>query len=280
MNRYLLISLLWLMAQVNAGAQAATKDTLQEIELSEVVVSASRVSESLMRSPVSIEQLKTKAAQLLGTPDFFDALQYTKGVQVLAPSLGFKVLNTRGFANTTNVRFAQLVDGMDNQAPHIGAPIANAMGVTDLDIEKVEIIPGTASALYGMNAINGLANFITKNPFTSTGIAFRQTVGLNHLSDPGGEQPHVFSESQFRIAHAFSPKWAFKVNAAWVKGYDWVADNQTDLAATLNAVSELTGQDNPSFIRPTTPCIGALLIKADTVFRAYLKDFPTSTAGV
>lgn len=246
MNRYFLISLLWLMVCINAGAQTVTADSLKRIELSEIVVSASRISESLMRSPVSIEQLKTRAAQLLGTPDFFDALQYTKGVQVLTPSLGFKVLNTRGFANTTNVRFAQLVDGMDNQAPHIGAPIANAMGVTDLDIEKVEIIPGTASALYGMNAINGLANFITKNPFNSAGIAFRQTLGFNHLANPEGEQPRLFSESQFRIAHAFSPKWAFKINAALIKGYDWVADNQTDLAAPLNAASELTGQDNPA----------------------------------
>ena len=83
--------------------------------------------------------------------------------------MGFKVINTRGFANTTNVRFAQLIDGIDNQTPHIGAPMANALGVTDLDIEKVEIIPGTASALYGMNAVNGLANFRTKNPFDTEG---------------------------------------------------------------------------------------------------------------
>lgn len=53
---------------------------------------------------------------------------------------------------------------MDNQAPHLGAPIANALGANDLDIDKIEIIPGTAAALYGMNAINGLANIQTKNP--------------------------------------------------------------------------------------------------------------------
>ena len=62
-----------------------------------------------------------------------------KGVQVITPSLAYKVINTRGFANTTNVRFTQLIDGVDNQAPHIGAPIANALGATDLDIDKIEI---------------------------------------------------------------------------------------------------------------------------------------------
>jgi outer membrane receptor protein involved in Fe transport len=221
-------------------------DTLKHEQLTEIVVSASRVNESLLRSPISIEQLKNKEAQLLGTPNFFDALQYLKEVQVISPSLGFKVLNTRGFANTTNVRFAQLIDGVDNQAPHIGAPIANAMGVTDLDIQKVEIISGSVSALYGMNAVNGLANFITKNPFNRGGVSFRQMTGVNHVSSPEEAKPHLFSESQFRIAKILSPRWAFKLNTAFTKGYDWVANDKTDLAATLNASLGLTGTDNPA----------------------------------
>src|SRR5258708_12784810 len=85
---------------------------------------------------------------------------------MITPSLGIKILNERGFANTTNVRFAQLVDGMDVASPHIGGPIANALGPSDLDVDNVEIVPGVASALYGMNTVNGLPNFSTKNPFT------------------------------------------------------------------------------------------------------------------
>ena len=221
-------------------------DSIKQEQLTEIVVSASRVNESLLRSPISIEQLKTKESQLLGTPNFFDALQYLKEIQILSPSIGFKVLNTRGFANTTNVRFAQLIDGIDNQAPHIGAPIANAMGVTDLDIQKVEIVSGTASALYGMNAVNGLANFITKNPFNTEGVSFRQVTGVNHVKSPEESKPHLFSESQFRIAQVLSPKWAFKLNTAFTKGYDWVADDKTDLGSTLNTTSGLIGADNPA----------------------------------
>ncbi len=232
---------------VNTPLFAQKTDTLKQEQLTEIVASASRVNESLLRSPISIEQLKSKESQLLGTPNFFDALQYLKEVQVISPSIGFKVLNTRGFANTTNVRFAQLVDGIDNQAPHIGAPIANAMGVTDLDIQKVEIISGTASALYGMNAVNGLANFITKNPFNTEGVSFRQVTGVNHMSSPDESKPHLFSESQFRIAKVLSQKWAFKLNTAFTKGYDWVADDKTDLGATLNASSNLLGIDNPAY---------------------------------
>ena len=231
----------------NISKTISEKDSTKTEALTELVISASRVSENILHSPVSIEQLKVKDARLMGAPSFFDALEYLPGVQVITPSMGFKVLNTRGFANTTNVRFAQLVDGVDNQAPHIGAPMANALGVTDLDIDKVEIVPGTVSALYGMNAINGLANFRTKNPFTSEGLSFRQVTGLNHIQSPDSVSPHLFSESQLRYAKVFSDKWAMKVNLSFTKGYDWTADDKTDLGTALNTTTGLAAGNNPAY---------------------------------
>ncbi len=213
--------------------------------LNEVIVSASRIPESILRSPVSIEKAGIPYFKSSAAPSFFDALENVKGVQMIVPSMGFKVINTRGFANTTNVRFAQLVDGTDIQAPHIGAPLANALGPSDLDIVSVEIITGTASALYGMNTINGLANFITKNPFGSQGISVQQKTGVNHLSDPNSAAT-IFSETSIRIATILSPKFAFKINGTYTRGYDWIADNQTDLNPNANATLSLTGADNPA----------------------------------
>jgi outer membrane receptor protein involved in Fe transport len=221
--------------------------TIKNKQLAEVVVTASRISESLLRSPVSIEKLKNSAIKLSAAPSFFDALENVKGVQLITPSLGFRIINTRGFANTTNVRFTQLVDGVDNQAPHLGAPIGNAMGPSDLDIESVEIIPGTASALYGLNAINGLANFITKDPFKSTGISFQQKTGINHLgkSETGVK---LFSETSFRIAEMLSKKFAFKINGTYNAGYDWMANNTTDQNGAANAKLGIqAGPGNPGY---------------------------------
>ena len=220
---------------------------LKKRQLNEVVVSASRISENILRSPVSIEKMTTVDFKRSAAPSFFDALENVKGVQLITPSLGFRIINTRGFANTTNVRFTQLVDGVDNQAPHIGAPIGNALGPSDLDIENVEIIPGTASALYGLNAINGLANFITKDPFTSQGISIQQKTGINHIGDKE-TSAKLFSETSFRIAKAISPKFAFKLNGTYTAGYDWIANNTTDLNATANAkLGIAAGPDNPGY---------------------------------
>lgn len=229
--------------------QTIKTDTLTNINhsLHEVVVSASKTSENIMRSPVSIERIDTSALKMSGAKSFFDALENVKGVQMITPSLGFRIINTRGFANTTNVRFTQLVDGVDNQAPHIGAPIGNAMGPGDLDIEHVEIIPGTASALYGLNAINGLANFITKNPFTSTGIMVQQKTGINHVND-AETSAKLFSETSLRIAEKISNRFAFKLNGTLTKGYDWIADDRRDLNASANtAVGIPGGVNNPGY---------------------------------
>ncbi|WP_133553902.1 TonB-dependent receptor plug domain-containing protein [Pedobacter duraquae] len=225
----------------------ARTDTLNTELLQEVVISASRQAESILKAPVSIETVRNAYIKNSASPSFFDGLENVKGVQMLTPSMGFKIINTRGFANTTNVRFTQLVDGTDNQAPHIGAPIGNAMGPSDLDIDRVEIIPGTASALYGLNAINGLANFITKNPFTTEGITLQQKTGVTHINDVNSPAK-LFTESSLRVAKKLSDRFAFKINGTFTKGYDWIADDRTDLNARANAGLGITGGiNNPAY---------------------------------
>ncbi|MGG7663807.1 TonB-dependent receptor [Dyadobacter sp. BHUBP1] len=220
-------------------------DTLKARSLDEVVVTASRVIESILVSPVSVQKVSAKATALAPALSFFDALENVQGVHMITPSMGFKVLNARGFSNTTNVRFAQLTDGMDVQSPHIGGAIGNALGPTDLDIASIEILPGTASALYGMNTVNGLANFFTKNPFNSEGLSIQQKTAVNHLND-SHSKARPFTETTLRFAKVITPKLAFKINGAFTKGYDWIASDETELNGNANNSTQLFGADNPA----------------------------------
>jgi len=214
------------------------------VDLPGVVVSASRRKEKILQAPVSIEKMDLKSIRQSAQPSFFDAIENIKGVQMITPSLGFKVINARGFTNTTNVRFVQMVDGMDIQAPHIGAPIANTLGPNDLDIYSVEMIPGSSSAIYGMNAINGTTDFITKSPFLFQGLDVQQKTGVNHLAD-SNTSAKLFSETALRWAKSYRDRFAFKVNAAFTVGTDWYADNRMDLNPLANVSTNLTGTDNP-----------------------------------
>jgi iron complex outermembrane recepter protein len=211
----------------------------------EVVVTASRVEESVMKSPVAIEKLDGRAIKQSAAAGFFDAVESLKGVQMTTLSLGFKVPNTRGFTNTTNPRFLQMVDGADTQAPGLGVSIANTVGPTELDIESVEVVPGASSALYGLNALNGISNLLTKSPFTHQGLSFYQKTGVNHVND-SIFSARAFTETAIRYAKAFNNRFAFKINAGFMRGTDWVANNQQDQNSTANVSTGLLGADNPA----------------------------------
>ena len=237
---------------VSSAAQSLTValDAL-EVLTDEVVVSASRFEESRLRSPVAIEKLDIRSIQETPAPTFYDALETVKGVQMTTSSLTFKVPNTRGFNIPNNFRFMQLVDGVDMQAATLGVPLGNAVGPTELDVASVEITPGAASALYGMNAINGMANLTTKSPFEYQGLSVYQRLGVNHV-DNRDRAPSLLRETAVRYAHTLGgERWAVKVNGSWLRGTDWVSDTQIDqnpqTAATANPrFPELSGADNPA----------------------------------
>lgn len=214
----------------------------------DVVVTASRVAESILKSPVAIEKLDIRAIKETPAPSFYDALESVKGVQMTTSSLTFKVPNTRGFNIPNNFRFMQLVDGVDMQAATLGVPLGNAIGPTELDIQSVEITPGAASALYGMNAINGMANLITKSPFTNQGFSFYQKTGFNHTGGTGRDFS-TLTETAIRYAKAFNNKFAFKVNGSYLRGTDWLSDTRKDqnpnnLKTANPSFPELNGDNN------------------------------------
>ena len=217
----------------------------------EVVVTASRVAESILKSPVAIEKLDIRAIRESPAPSFYDALEGVKGVQMTTSSLTFKVPNTRGFNIPNNFRFMQMVDGVDMQAATLGVPLGNAIGPTELDISSVEITPGAASALYGMNAINGMANLLTKSPFLYQGLSVYQKTGVNHV-DGKDHEPAVLTETAIRYAKAFNNKFAFKINAGYMQGIDWRSNTRLDqntnnLKSANPNFSQLNGANNAAF---------------------------------
>ncbi|WP_343673462.1 TonB-dependent receptor [Chitinophaga sp.] len=211
----------------NSDSRIQVQMVTQNLLVNEVVVSASRQQEKLMKSPVAIEKLDIKALKETPAASFYDAIGNLKGVQMTTAGLTFKVFNTRGFNVPNNFRFMQLVDGVDNQAATLGVPLGNAIGPTELDIQSIEVTPGASSALYGMNAINGMSNLITKSPFKYQGISVYQKLGFNHF-DGGSGSPKALTETSVRYAQAFNDKFAFKINFSYMQGTDWYADSHND----------------------------------------------------
>lgn len=218
---------------VTEQAASALSITLQEqsIMASEVVVSASRMEESVMKSPVSIEKLNVLGIRESPQPSFYDALQNLKGVEMSTQSLTFRSVNTRGFASNGNTRLVQLMDGMDNQAPGLNFPVGNVVGMSELDVESVELLPGAASALYGPNAINGLLLMNSKSPFTYQGVSAYVKTGVMSASNRT-QQTTAFYDVAVRFAKAFNDRFAFKANVAYLTAKDWQATDYRDQSFT------------------------------------------------
>ncbi|UFH55156.1 TonB-dependent receptor [Spirosoma sp. KNUC1025] len=193
----------------------------------EVVVAASRVEESVLKSPVSVERLDIRSFQSTPAATFYDALQNIKGVDMSTQSLTFKSVNVRGFGQNGNTRVVQLLDGMDNQAPGLNFSVGNIAGVSELDLESVELLPGAASALYGPNAVNGLLLMTSKSPFQYQGLSAYVKGGVMSASNRT-TQTTPFYDAAFRYAKAFNNRFAFKVGVSYLTAKDWQATDYRD----------------------------------------------------
>lgn len=202
----------------------------------DVVVSASRVEESILRSPVSIEKLDILDIRNTASASFYEGLSTLKGVDFSTQSITFKSINTRGFGANGNTRFVQLIDGIDNQAPGLNFAVGNIVGINDLDLESAELQPGASSALYGPNAINGILLLTSKNPFEYQGLSVYAKTGVNHV-DERDDNLSLYQDYGFRYAKAFDNKLAFKVTASYLKANDFRGvDTRDQGLATGNVV--------------------------------------------
>lgn len=212
---------------VNSNNQVVNVDIDASFTLGdEVVVAASRVPERILESPVSIERIGTAAIRNTPATNYYDMITNLKGVDVVAASLTFRSVGTRGFNSSGNVRLNQIVDGMDNQAPGLNFAVGSIVGLTELDVENIELLPGASSALYGSGGMNGTVLINSKSPFKYQGLSFQIKQGIKDI-DRYQRPISPFYDWTLRWAQKVGDKFAFKIGAQFTQAQDWLG-NQTD----------------------------------------------------
>ncbi|MFZ1692378.1 MAG: carboxypeptidase-like regulatory domain-containing protein [Flavobacteriales bacterium] len=197
-----------------------------QVLLGETEVVGSRISEKQKQAPLTVESMDVIAIREAPSGDFYESLGTLKGVDMTAASMGFKVINTRGFNSTSPVRSLQLIDGVDNQSPGLNFSLGNFLGASDLDVMKVDVIAGASTAYFGPGAFNGVINMTTKSPWLFPGLS---------VSAKGGERGLL--EGAVRWAQVFKDKdgkqrFAYKLNVFGMRAEDWYAQ---DYSATSNS---------------------------------------------
>lgn len=189
------------------------------IVIEEAVIVGQRIDEKQKAAPLSVETLDAIAIKQTASISFYNGLGNLKGVDLTTASLGFTIINMRGFNSTSPVRSLQIIDGVDNQAPGLNFSLGNFLGASELDVQGVELVSGASGPFYGPNAFNGVISIRSKDPFYSKGLSVSAKMGERELF-----------EGAIRWADAFKNRsgkdfLAYKLNFYHLRAYDWVADN-------------------------------------------------------
>jgi outer membrane receptor protein involved in Fe transport len=197
----------------------------------EVVVSASRVPQRILESPVSIERVSAANIRNAPAASYYDVLGNLKGVDITTSSLTFKTPSTRGFNGSGSTRVNQIVDGMDNQAPGLNFSVGGVVGLTELDVDNIELLPGASSALYGPGGMNGTILISSKNPFKYQGLSFQIKEGIMN-TDNRFRTLSPYHNWSVRWAEKISEKFAFKMGMELVAAKDWLGYDKRNYSRT------------------------------------------------
>jgi iron complex outermembrane receptor protein len=191
----------------------------QNFNLEAFEVTASRISDQQKEAALTIESMDILAIKETPAANFYEGLGALKGVDLTSASIGFKVINTRGFNSTSPVRSLQIIDGVDNQAPGLNFSLGNFLGASELDVMKVDLVQGASSAFYGPNAFNGVISMTTKDPFMFPGVSVQAKVGERNMMEGAVRYAQVFKNKDS------VDKFAFKFNLFYLQANDWEATN-------------------------------------------------------
>lgn len=200
-------------AQVTSKKKNIELDTLY---LKEVIVSASRTAEPLMETPVSVERLTAGQLKRLPSTEFISSLSRLKGVDVSQSSWLITSFSTRGFNSSKAERVVQLADYVDVASPTASLYYGNWVGVSELDMESVDVVFGANSALYGSNAFNGVLLMHSKDPFKYQGLS---------ASLRGGNRSMI--DGQLRYAKVLGNRFAFKLSVNYFEADEFLASNSS-----------------------------------------------------
>lgn len=129
-----------------------------------VVVTASRYGQEPIDSPSSVSIISDEDIRMSGATDVPDLLRRIVGVEVMSPTAAKPEVSIRGFNDKLANKVLVLIDGRSVYLDFLGTTMWSNLPVTLEEIERIEVIRGPGSAVYGANAMTGVINILTRAP--------------------------------------------------------------------------------------------------------------------
>lgn len=181
-----------------------------DIQVNPVTVTASRRPEKLLEAPAAISVLETESIEQRMALTATEHLKAMPAVDIISVGLNQSRVVVRGFNDLFSGSLLSMVDNRITRVPAVRLNAFQMIPTNNDDVDRIEIVSGPASALYGPNSANGVMHVLTKSPFDSKGT----TVSV------GGGERDVFLGS-VRHANTLGNLLGYKFSIQHYQGRDF-----------------------------------------------------------
>ena len=202
------------MVSVSGGQAANVNLTLESgnVRLNQVVVSASFKKELVTEAPASVEVFGGAELEARGATTIADVLSNRAGVETMKTGLEGSNVTVRGFNGVFSGAIHAVVDNRWTRAPVVNAQLLQFMAPDDSDIQRVELVRGPASPMYGPDTQQGVIAMFSKSPFNQG----------NRVAVTVGERDYM--KVYARIAHQWGARAATRIAISHRSFNDWDAN--------------------------------------------------------
>lgn len=229
---------------VSQGQLTSVSTTMgeQSFSLNPITITASRTEEKTLDAPAAVEVVQTRDIEERLAISIADHVRDKPGVDVIDTGVQGSYVVIRGFNNIFSGATLTMTDNRIARVPSLRANISHFNPITNLDLDKIEIVLGPASALYGPNAASGVIHNITKSPIDYPGVSFAVGGGLRQQGDSDGGSGLPFSgsdkslfQAEGRVAVSPSDKFGFKVSGQYFSGTEFTFVDPAEVMAQAGA---------------------------------------------
>lgn len=196
----------------NISLETVTLES-SNVGLNTVVVSASKRKERVIDAPASVTVINADKVTSQAPLSLVDNLKNTPGVDIMSTGLVSQNVNVRGFNNIFSGALLTIVDGRIARVPSLRVNVSQLIPTNTYDIERMELVRGPGSALYGPNAADGVLAIFTKSPLDMD-KDFETTVSLT-----GGSNSLI--KPEFRHAGKINKKIGYKISGSYLQAQNF-----------------------------------------------------------